>query len=162
MLVFIALGLYKSEYNYLVFVYKTSILFFLFSVVVFNKILFPFSWDFFLGFQSFSGLKSLTLHFEAKLNEYLTFYITFYYICILYFQTFVLLVLFFDYIKNELDTIKNFRKIFYYFFVLFSTLITPPDVISQFILSSTIIVSYETLLFCILIKNLIRQPIETN
>ena len=153
---FIALGLYKSEYNYLTFVFKTSMFFFVLSVVVFNKILFPFSWDFFLNFQNFAVLKSLTLHFEAKLSEYLTFYVMFYYICVSYFQAFVILILFFDYVKNELSIIKSFRKVFYYSFVIFSTLITPPDVFSQFILSTSIIISYEILMFCIIVKNLIR------
>lgn len=162
LLMFIALGLYKSEYNYLTFVFKTSMFFFFLSVVVFNKILFPFSWDFFLSFQNFAVLKFLTLHFEAKLSEYLTFYVMFYHICIFYFQTFMLLILFFDYVKNELNVIKSFRKIFYYSFVIFSTLITPPDVFSQFVLSFSIICSYEILMFCIIVKTLIRQPIKTN
>jgi sec-independent protein translocase protein TatC len=156
LLVFIALGLYKSEYNYLTFVFKISVCFFFLSVIVFNKVLFPFSWDFFLSFQNFKVLTSLTLHFEAKLSEYLLFYIMFYHICIFYFQTFMLLILFFDYVKNELSIIKSFRKVFYYSFVIFSTLITPPDVFSQFILSTSIIISYEILMFCIIVKNLIR------
>ena len=162
LLMFIALGLYKSEYNYVKFVFKTSMFFFFLSVLVFNKIIFPFSWDFFLNFQNFVVLKSLTLHFEAKLSEYLNFYMIFYNICIFYFQTFVILILFFDYVKSELNVIKRLRKTFYYFFVIFSTLITPPDVFSQFFLSTSIVLSYEILMFCIIVKNLIRQPIETD
>jgi len=156
-LIFIALGLYRSEYNYLVFVFKTCLFLFLFSVVVFNKVLFSFTWDFFLSFQHFVTLNSLTLHFEAKLSEYLNFYIVFYYVCIFYFQTFLFLILFFDYFKNELGIIKRFRKFFYYFFVIFSTLVTPPDVFSQIILSFSIILSYEMLVFYLILKkSLIR------
>jgi sec-independent protein translocase protein TatC len=157
LLIFIALGLYKFEYRYLIFIFKTSMFFFFFSVFIYNKLLFPLSWEFFLSFQNFILLKSFILHFEAKLSEYLTFYITFYYICIFYFQTFMVLVLFFDYIRNELEIIKNFRKIFYYSFVIFSTLITPPDVLSQFILSLIIIFSYEMLIFYIIIKKVIKN-----
>lgn len=156
-LVFVALGLYKFEYNYLVFIFKTCLFLFSISIVIFNKVLFSFSWNFFLSFQHFVTLKSLTLHFEAKLSEYLNFYITFYYICTLYFQTFLLLILFFDYFKNELKIIKRFRKFFYYFFVVFSTLVTPPDVVSQIILSFSIILSYEILVFYLILKkSLIR------
>lgn len=156
-IIFIALGLYKSEYKYLAFIFKTCISLFFFSIVIFNKVLFSFSWDFFLSFQNFVTLKSLTLHFEAKLSEYLSFYITFYYVCILYFQTFLLLILFFDYFKNELGIIQRFRKFFYYCFVVFSTLVTPPDVFSQIILSFSIIFSYEILVFYIIFKkSLIR------
>jgi len=152
-LVFIALGLYKFEYNYLVFIFKTSVFLFFFSIVLFNKVLFPFSWDFFLSFQNFAMLKSLTLHFEAKLSEYLTFYITFYYICVLYFQIFVLLILFFDYLRNELKIVKRFRKFVYYFFVIFSTLITPPDIYSQLSLSISLIFSYEILVLYVAVRN---------
>jgi sec-independent protein translocase protein TatC len=161
-LIFIALGLYPDEYNYLIFIFKTSLLMYVFSIVVFNKVLFPFSWDFFLSFQNFSLLKSLTLHFEAKLSEYVAFYITFYYVCILYFQIFAVLILFFDYLKNELKIVKRFRKFLYYFFVIFSTLVTPPDVSSQLILSTSTILSYEILVFYYIVKNLIRQPVEAN
>lgn len=151
-LIFISLGLYKYEYEYLVFIFKTSVFIYIFSIIVFNKILFPFSWDFFLSFQTFEMLKALTLHFEAKLSESLNFYITFYYICISYFQIFVLLILVFDYFKTELKIIKHFRKILYYFFVIFSTLITPPDVLSQLILSVSIILSYEILVYYSILK----------
>lgn len=153
---FISLGLYKSEYYYLKFVFQISAFFFFFSVITLNQILFPFSWNFFLSFQNFAVIKSLTLHFEAKLSEYLTFYIMFYHTCVLYFQTFVLLILFFDYLKNELKIIKNLRKIFYYSFVVLSTIITPPDVSSQVIVSISIICIYEILMFCMIIKTLIR------
>jgi sec-independent protein translocase protein TatC len=151
-LIFISLGLYKYEYKYLIFIFKTGILIYIFSVIIFNKILFPFSWNFFLSFQNFDILKSLTLYFEAKISEYLNFYITFYYICVLYFQIFVLLILMFDYFKNSLEIIKRFRKFLYYFFVIFSTFITPPDVSSQLILSISIIFSYEILVYYSILK----------
>ena len=103
------------------------------------------------------------MHFEAKLNEYLNFYFKFYYICILYFQTFLLLILFISYMQNQLKIIKYFRRFLYYIFILVSTLLTPPDVFSQIILSSSIIFSYEILVFFVILKkNLIRQPIKTN
>lgn len=156
-LFFVALGLYKFEYNYLTFIFKISLFFFMFSIVIYNKFLFPFSWNFFLSFQEFAVLKFLTLHFESKINEYITFYITFYYLCIVYFQIFVFLVLFFDYVKDDLKTVKIFRKFFYYSFVIFSTLITPPDIFSQFILSINIIVNYEILMFFLIIKNVIKK-----
>ena len=158
---FISLGLYASERKYLVFVFKTSLFLFIFSTIIFNQWLFPLSWNFFLNFQNFSA-KSLTLHFEAKLNEYLAFYIMFYYICILYFQVFILLILFLDYVKYKLETIKRFRKFLYYSFVVFATLITPPDISSQFFCSISMILNYEIVMFYSILNNLIRQPIKTN
>lgn len=156
-LIFISPGLYKSEYSYLTFVFKVSISFFLLSAVIFNKFLFPFSWKFFLSFQEFILLNFFVLHFEAKLVEYLDFYVTLYCICILYFQVFMFLVLFFDYVKRELKTIQSFRKVFYFFFVVFSTLATPPDVFSQLLLSSCLVLGYEVLMFYFIIRSFIKN-----
>ena len=144
---FIAFGLYKFEYRYLKLIFYTSIGFWVVSLIVFNKILFPISLNFFLSFQSLTSFKSLSFHFEAKLNEYLNFYIMFYYICTIYCQIFVILVFFFDYINTNLNLIKRFRKIFYYLFVFLSTLITPPDIISQILFSSCLIFIFEVLIF---------------
>lgn len=146
-LAFITLGLYKFEYRYLKLVFFSSIFFWFFSLIIFNKILFPISLNFFLSFQLSTILKSLNLHFEAKLNEYLNFYIMFYYICTFYCQIFVIIVFFFDYINKNLKLIKQFRKVFYYLFVFFSTLITPPDVISQILFSVCLVFIYESLIF---------------
>lgn len=149
---FIAHGLYKFEYRYLRSVFCVSIFFWLFSLVIFNKIIFPISLNFFLSFQLLTSFKSLNLHFEAKLNEYLNFYIMFYYICTFYCQSFVVLVFFFDYINTNLKLIKRFRKVFYYLFVFFSTLITPPDVLSQILFSVCLICIYEILIFILIFK----------
>nr|QYJ09261.1 Sec-independent protein translocase component TatC [Pleurosigma sp. mgcode 4] len=163
---FISLGLYKFEYRYCKLVFITSIFFWFFSLIIFTKILFPISLNFFLSFQTLTSFKSLNFHFEAKLSEYLNFYIMFYYICTFYCQIFVVLVFFFDYINTNLNLIKNFRKLFYYLFIFLSTLVTPPDVFSQILFSICLICIYEILIFvniffCYL-KFLIRQPIKTN
>ena len=162
-IIFVTLGLYKSEYKNVIFAFKICFFLFFFSIIIFNKILFFSSWNFFLSFQNFINLKSLTLHFEAKLNEYLSFYFKFYYLCIFYFQTFLLLILFISYIQNKFKIIKQFRRFFYYIFIVLSTLLTPPDIFSQITLSCSIIFSYEVLVFCVVFKkNLIRQPVKTN
>lgn len=154
---FISLGLYASEYYYLKLIFYSSIFFWCFSIVILNKVLLPISWNFFLSFQFFTNLDSLNLHFEAKLNEYLNFYILFYQICTLYCQLFVGLLFFFEFIGVNLNVIRNFRKIFYYFFIFFSTLITPPDVISQILFSISLILVYELIMFLKLLINDIKN-----
>lgn len=153
-LAFISLGLYKFEYKYLKFIFFSGIFFWFFGFFLLNKFLLPFSWNFFLSFQS---LTSLNLYFEAKLDEYLDFYIFFYYFCTFYCQIFVLLVFFFEYINTNLDLIKKFRKISHYIFVLFSTLVTPPDIISQILFSFIIIVIYELLIFFNIFKYFLKN-----
>nr|YP_009688005.1 SecY-independent transporter protein [Haslea nusantara]QDX17579.1 SecY-independent transporter protein [Haslea nusantara] len=151
-ILFISLGLYKSELKNIAFLAKTSLGVFIISIFFFNKLLLPLSWNFFLSFQSFSFLKSLDLYFESKLNEYTTFYITSYYLCVTYCQLFVLLISFCKYIINNLIQIKQYRKIVYFSFLFISTLLTPPDIISQIILTINIILIYELLIYSLIFQ----------
>lgn len=163
LILFFSSGLYYSEYKNLVFTVKIGLFFFVCSVVIFNKVLLPISWHFFLSFQTFSTLKSLDLYFESKLNEYLNFYLTSYYICVCYCQTFVLLVFFLEYIKTNITKIKQYRKVLYCSFVVISTLVTPPDIMSQLFLSASLVLIYELLIWHLIcrvsLQNLQDQPV---
>nr|YP_010516738.1 SecY-independent transporter protein [Haslea karadagensis]UXN44281.1 SecY-independent transporter protein [Haslea karadagensis] len=154
---FLSLGLYKSELKNITFLIKTSFLVFILSVNFFNNILLPLSWSFFLSFQSFSFLKSIDLYFESKLNEYLIFYITSYYLCVTYCQIFVLLISFCKYLKNNLNQIKQYRKIIYFSFLVMSTVLTPPDIISQIVLSLNLIFIYELLVYNLIFQLVIKK-----
>ena len=144
-------------------VLKIIIIIWFLSIILSKYILIPLTWNFFLSFQN---MQSVTLHFEAKLNEYLNFYISFYYLCFFYSQIFTILLFFFSYANKNVSVIKKFRKLYYYFFILFSTLISPPEIFSQILISLFLIFFYELFIFINLLKFaisfLIRQPIETN
>lgn len=160
--VFLCPGLFFLEYYYFNYILKLIIFIWFLSVFLSKYILIPLTWNFFLSFQN---LSSVTLHFEAKLNEYLIFYISFYYLCIFYCQTFTFLFFFFNFMNKNLLTIKKFRKVYYYFFVLFSTLVSPPDIISQLLISFILIFLYEFFVFIFawqfFVNFLVRQPIKT-
>lgn len=160
--IFLSSGLFSSEYYYLNCILKLITFVWLLSIFLSKYVFIPLTWNFFL---SFKNLNSITLHFEAKLNEYLMFYISFYYWCIFYCQIFTFLLFFLNYMNKNLSTIKKFRKIYYYFFVLFSTLISPPDVLSQFVISFILIFLYEFFIFIFVWQSsmnfLIRQPVKT-
>ena len=101
-----------------------------------------------ISFQIFDTLKLTTLYFESKINEYFLFYMSLYYICVFYFQIWIFLFIAFDFFNSKnIIRVKNLRKFFYYVLVVFSTLITPPDVYSQMCISLFFIVSYEILVF---------------
>jgi sec-independent protein translocase protein TatC len=161
--VFLSHGLFISEYYYLNYIVKTILIVWFLSVILSKYILIPTMWNFFFNFQK-AG--SINLHFEAKLSEYLNFYIQFYYIFIFYSQIFTLLLFFFNYINANSSLIKKFRKIYYYFFVLFSTFVSPPEIYSQICISLVLIFFYELFIYGFILKSsiifLIRQPIETN
>lgn len=150
--IFLNLAMFKMESSYLRTFLKLSMLIWICSIFLNNFILVPITWKFFLSFQDIISSKFIHLYFEAKLNEYLTFYILIYYLCIFYCQIFTILFFFFNYISNKTKVIKKFRKLYYYFFVIFSTLISPPDVFSQIFISGLLILIYELLVFSFLLK----------
>ena len=152
-LLFSSPGLYYSEYKLLKKVFFINCLFFFLSVLILNTAILPACWNFFLSFQKTVVNHSVNLYFEAKINEYLKFYINLYFMCNLSCQMFMVIIFFLIYIKGDLKLIKKFRKIFYLSFVIFATIITPPDVTTQLILSGSMICIYEVLIFSILFKN---------
>jgi sec-independent protein translocase protein TatC len=160
--VFLRPGLFLFEYYYFNYILKLLTFIWFLSVFSSKYILIPLTWNFFLSFQN---LSSVILYFEAKLNEYLTFYISVYYLCIFYCQTFTFLIFFFTFTNKNLLTIKRCRKVYYYFFVLFSTLVSPPEIISQLLISFVLIVLYEFFVFIFILQSsvnfLVKQPIKT-
>lgn len=154
--VFLSPAMFKSEYYKLLNLTRFSLTVWLFSALISNFVLTPLSWEFFFSFQDIFASKIVNLHFEAKLAEYLEFYILIYYFCVTYFQVFTILFFFLNYIKKKLLVIKKFRKVYYYFFVIFSTLISPPDLLSQITISLFLIFVYEFLVFFIVIKSLCK------
>ena len=140
---------------------KSAICFFL-SIFIFNKYLMPIGWDFFLNFQNMYSVKTINVYFECKMEEYVNFYST---TCVLLFlisQFCIGLFMFLDCLDNKVIFVRNSRKIFYLIFLMISTMITPPDVLSQ--LSTLLFFSliYENLILITMFKYyLIRKPIKT-
>ena len=160
-LMFLSLGLYKHEYINLNSFLKLLFITWSVSLILLNKIILPATWNFFLSFQEQGSSKALVFFFEAKLSEYLEYYINLYYLCLLNSQFFVVVILLINYLSKDLRNVYKSRKFFYYIFVIFSTITTPPDVLSQIAVSCSLILLYETFLFVKIIKTLIRQPIKT-
>lgn len=150
---FLSLAMFRVELHYFKFFFKLSFIVWLCSIFLTNFMLVPITWNFFLSFQELVSSKFIKLHFEAKLNEYLDFYILIYYLSAFYCQIFTILFFFLNSVNNKTETIKKFRKLYYYFFVVFSTVICPPDVFSQVFISSFIILFYELIVFSLLLKN---------
>nr|AEP20725.1 SecY-independent transporter protein [Kryptoperidinium foliaceum endosymbiont] len=152
-LMFLSLGLYQFEFTKLKLAFQLFILTWLLSSTLLFKVVIPFSWKFFLSFQETSvDSQVLSFFFEAKLNEYLEYLIRLYYVCLISCQFLVILIVSLINLSEKLKKTKMFRKLFYLIFVVFSTIITPPDVLSQILISSILIVVYEFLTFLKKIK----------
>jgi sec-independent protein translocase protein TatC len=150
--VFLSSALYRTEYSYFNSVLIVSLSIWCFSIILLTQILIPLTWNFFLSFQYITAVKSVHIHFEAKLNEYLSFYVSVYYLCIFYCQIFTGLFFSLKYINADIQVIRKFRKLYYYLFVVFSTLVSPPDILSQFLISVVVIFMYEFLVFTFIFR----------
>ena len=164
LLIFLSPGLYLNEYNKIKFGIILLIKNFIFVNYIYINYLFPFIWFSLINYQQ-SNTTFVKIYLESHITNYIQFY------CINFFLVYCLsqfiLLLFFYLInkKKQIKFIKNSRKLFYTFFVLQSTIITPPDILSQIFVSIVLIFIYELIVITvILMKDLIklRQPIKTN
>jgi len=157
-LMFLALGLYQFEYLQLRSIFKIFIFTWICSFLLLKEFVVPFSWSFFLSFQETNEtLQPVSFFFEARISEYIAYFKNLYYICLVNCQVFAILTFLLNTLSNTIGTIKTFRKLFYFIFIIFSTLTTPPDIISQILMSCSLITIYELLIF---FKHLIRQPVK--
>lgn len=145
-IMFLSLGLYYFEVTKLNLIFQILFMSWVFCFIILLKILIPFSWKFLLNFQkNLVNTQSIPFFFEAKLSEYLQYYINLYQISLIscLFITIIVFVL------NELDNKlkKTLRKLFYLIVIFFSTFITPPDILSQVLISFILIFIYELLIF---------------
>lgn len=155
--IFLTPALFKKEYTLLYLLIKIIVFVWLFSIFISNNLVIPLTWSFFYSFHDLISAKFMTLHFEAKINEYLEFYILMYYLCVVYCQIFTIFFFFLSYVNNKSKIIKKFRKLYYYFFVVFSALISPPDIFSQIGISLSVILFYEILAFSFLTKTFLTR-----
>lgn len=151
---FIIPGLYKYEINTLKKIIFIYLIFLISSILSLYYIILPISWNFFFHFQQILSNNQLNLYFEAKLSEYLDYFMTLSKISTLICQIFTLIFIYITNNKNYLTFIKKYKKIIFFFLFILATIITPPDILSQVILGSFIIIFYEILILFILCINI--------
>jgi sec-independent protein translocase protein TatC len=144
---FLTPALYFHEFKFISFLWSSGTFFFILSCLLSSYIIIPFGWNFFLSFQSQQGF-----YFEARIAEYFSFYKNAYFLCLIYCQSFTLFFLFLAEIQHNYIYIKKYRKLYYYIFLIFSTIMTPPDLISQLVTTVFVIAIYETVIMLLLVK----------
>ena len=153
---FLTPALYYREYRTYFNFIKLSFLFWFVSWILLSYFIIPITWIFFSNFQNLVSSKFMDIHFEAKLDEYLDFYVSMYYICVFYCQIFATLVFILS-LNFSLKSVKKFRKLYYFIFVVLSTLISPPDVLSQIGLSLSMVIAYEFLVLNFIFKSVLAR-----
>lgn len=155
---FLTTALYFHEFKFIRFLCVSGTLFWFIAILLSSYMLIPFGWNFFLSFQS-----QHEFYFEARISEYFKFYSNVYVLCFMYCQFFTLLFFFLVDIYRNYCYIKKYRKLYYYVFLIFATLMTPPDLISQIFTTFFITIIYEiVLLLSILNFHLKQSSLVTN
>nr|QDA21762.1 Sec-Y independent transporter protein [Proschkinia sp. SZCZR1824] len=152
-------GLFISEYKYLKLVFKVAFILWCLSLILSKLILIPMMFKFFFNFKTFS---LLNVHFEARLNQYFIFYKQLYNSFVFYSQLLVLIIFYFSYLNKQKIAIKKYRKIFHYSGLFLATLCTPPDLISQLILSFFLIFFYEFFILGLIFKICYKNKFLSN
>jgi sec-independent protein translocase protein TatC len=163
--IFISPALFQWEFLYLRYNLQILFIIWIVSLILVTYLIIPLSWNFFISFQNITIKNSLTLHFEAKIKEYIYFYIKLYYFCWFYIYFFLFFIVYFNFHTNIIF-LKKYRKIYHYNIILLSTIISPIEFLSQLLFSLFIIFIYEFLFIFFLtkiyLKFLIKQKIKTN
>lgn len=150
---FIAPGLYARERSFfLPFLIATPVLFFAGGAFVYYFVM-PTAWPFFLSFQSSKGEMALPIQLEARVSEYLDLIMTLIFAFGLCFQIPVFLTLLgvAGLITPEFLA-RNRRYAIVVMFIIAGVL-TPPDVLSQFMLAVPLLLLYEASIILIRLAN---------
>ena len=152
---FLKPGLYKKEFLSIKFYFQVNFIFNLTLLLLFNNTLLPFISQFFFNIY-FDKNNYINLFFEANICEYFIFYKKTYLSFFINFQIMVLFLLCLNYFDLNSKMIKKIRKIIYLMILLFSTAITPPDVISLLLFYFILLSLFEINFFVTVLKKLIR------
>jgi len=153
-IIFLSPALYKNEFKIV-----KSILFYIFliwslNLVILNNIVLPYTWKFFMNFQTSMDQQNINIYFETKLNEYIDLYLVIYYISTLICQLNLFLYLYIIKLARKTVFIRTYRKYLYALFYFFATIITPPDVVSQLVLGTLLSILFELIIIIIIMKSI--------
>lgn len=150
-LMFVSSGLFIYEYKKIRFFSVVCLVFALFSIYLLNNYILSYIWYFFLSFNT-EFTYNVDIFFESKITEYVYFYKRLYYLFILISQFFGLIFITIECVANKLKFILKTRKLFYLFFLITATILTPSDILSQLFLMFSFVWFFEILILLSILK----------
>ena len=149
---FFLASFYYFEWRRWLFINFFSLCFYILSVFLTYFFIFPGFIDIFLVFETKNSILYFPLHFEAKINDFFNLlFLTFLNVCFCFqFPILIYILLFFKIIS--FNYFIQSRKVFYLLFLIFSAIISPPEIISQLIIFLFFIFFYEIIIFILLFK----------
>jgi sec-independent protein translocase protein TatC len=143
-------ALYNKESKILL-IFTCSLLFIYTTTnLIAYKILLPYCWDFFSGFELNYEKDGINLQLEARLSDYINFITQIIFILNMCLNSCLLLGFFL--LKISIHMTTKLRKIVYFSSFGISTLITPPDIVSQILVGIFFIFLYETCLLLLFLR----------
>lgn len=150
---FIAPGLYKNEKQaFLPFLIATPVLFLMGAAMVYY-IVTPLAWNFFISFEMAASEGALAIEVEPRISEYLSLVMRLIFAFGLAFELPVILLLLARAGLVTPEGLAEKRKIAIVIAFVAAAILTPPDVISQVLLATPIILLYELSIFGAKIMN---------
>ena len=144
---FIAPGLYKNErHAFLPFLIATPVLFLLGAAMVYYVVT-PLAWNFFISFETAASEGALAIEVEPRISEYLSLIMRLIFAFGLAFELPVVLLLMARAGLVTPEGLAEKRKIAIVIAFVAAAILTPPDVISQVLLATPIILLYELSIF---------------
>lgn len=137
---FLAPGLYRREKQALLpFLIASPVLFAMGAMLVYFVVM-PLAWSFFLGFETNAGMP---IKLEAKVDQYLSLVMHLIMGFGIAFQMPVVLTLLAKVGVVKVEGLKKNRRFAIVIIVIVAAFLTPPDVISQLVLSAALYALYE-------------------
>jgi sec-independent protein translocase protein TatC len=154
---FVKPGLYHNEKEFIKNTFVPSMILFIVSIFLSYKLLIPTIYKFFIGFETNFESSMISIELEAKISEYVsTILQTVFIMSLLSQYPIIVLVLMYLNIIDYKWLIGR-RKLFIFSFFCLGALVTPPDVLSQIILATILLVSYEAMLYVVILhKNYVN------
>lgn len=148
---FLIPALYNYEYKIVKKFLITSFLFYTVSNIAIYKILLPYCWKFFSGFELNYERNAISVCLETRLHEYLNFFTEIFFSLNIILSLCLIISLFL--LKFPINFLTQIRKIIYFLSFILATVLTPPDITSQIFIGINLIVIYEFFLFSLLLTN---------
>ncbi len=154
-------GLFLYEKKLIrVFILISNILYYIASILG-HYMLFPTAFIFFQSFQRKGYDKILNIELQAKIQEYILFNIKMIYGLSICFQLPMALLFIWFLNKQIYLWFVGKRRVIYIFSFVIAAILSPPDILSQFIIAMPLLVFFELSVFTIKLIDIYNSKMET-